>query len=64
MVKILEDLNPEDHFGIIVFDHGVESWKDSLSKATKENVAEAIVYSKAITDRGCKRNKNTYTFSW
>lgn len=63
MIKILEDLDPEDHFGIIAFDHLMESWKSSLSRATKKNVSEAMAYVKAINSRGCKQNKNNYMFN-
>lgn len=63
MIKILEDLDPEDHFGIIVFDHGLDSWKNSLSRATKENITEAMAYVKAIRDRGCKKKENNYIFN-
>uniref|UniRef100_H3D0L8 Inter-alpha-trypsin inhibitor heavy chain H3 n=1 Tax=Tetraodon nigroviridis TaxID=99883 RepID=H3D0L8_TETNG len=52
MLKILEDLDPEDHFGIILFDHRIQFWNTSLSKATKENIDEAMVYVKAIQSYG------------
>lgn len=54
MIKILEDLHPEDHFGIIQFDSSVDSWRNSLSRATEENISEAMAYVKKIADRGCK----------
>lgn len=63
MVKILEDLHPEDYFGIITFDHTLASWKSSLSRATKENIDEALVFVKAIKDYGGKQNKNNYRFN-
>lgn len=54
MLEILKDLDTEDHFGIIIFDHRVESWKNSLSKATEENISEAMAYVTTIKDYGCK----------
>lgn len=63
MIKILKDLYSEDHFGIITFDHNLDSWKSSLSRATKENISEAIVYVKAIRDLGGKQNKNNYMYN-
>ncbi|XP_056885568.1 inter-alpha-trypsin inhibitor heavy chain H3-like isoform X1 [Takifugu flavidus] len=44
MIKILADLHPEDHFGIIQFDSSVDSWRNSLSRATEENISEAMTY--------------------
>uniref|UniRef100_H2S045 Inter-alpha-trypsin inhibitor heavy chain H3 n=1 Tax=Takifugu rubripes TaxID=31033 RepID=H2S045_TAKRU len=52
MIKILEDLHPEDHFGIIQFDHSVDSWRNSLSLATEENISEAMAYVKKIAENG------------
>ncbi|TWW61761.1 Inter-alpha-trypsin inhibitor heavy chain H3 [Takifugu flavidus] len=52
MIKILEDLHPEDHFGIIQFDSSVDSWRNTLSRATEENISEAMAYVKKIADRG------------
>eukprot|EP00066_Takifugu_rubripes_P023189 XP_011612455.1 PREDICTED: inter-alpha-trypsin inhibitor heavy chain H3-like [Takifugu rubripes] len=51
MIKILEDLHPEDHFGIIQFDSSVDSWRNSLSLATEENISEAMAYVKKIAHR-------------
>lgn len=62
MIKILEDLHPEDHFGIIQFDSSVDSWRNSLSPATEENISEAMAYVKTIRDRGCKRNRYCLMF--
>lgn len=58
MVKILEDLHSEDHFGIIAFDGSVESWRPLLNQAIKENISEAKVYAKNIEAGGCKQNCN------
>uniref|UniRef100_A0A8D3AIF0 Inter-alpha-trypsin inhibitor heavy chain H3 n=1 Tax=Scophthalmus maximus TaxID=52904 RepID=A0A8D3AIF0_SCOMX len=52
MLKILKDLHEEDYFALIQFDHNINSWKDSLTKATKENVAEAMIYVERIRDSG------------
>ncbi|XP_023155124.1 inter-alpha-trypsin inhibitor heavy chain H3a [Amphiprion ocellaris] len=52
MLAILKDLHEEDHFALIPFDSSIEPWKESLIKATKENVAEAMAYVKKINDRG------------
>lgn len=57
MIKILKDLDPEDHFGIIIFDHTVDLWKESLSRATKESISEAVNFVNTIRDRGCEQNK-------
>lgn len=62
MIKILEDLHPEDFFGIIQFDSSLDSWRNSLSPATEENISEAMAYVKNIRDRGCKRNSNCLVF--
>lgn len=56
MIKILEDLHPEDHFGIITFDSSVGSWRTLVNQATKENISEAMVYAKNILASGCKQN--------
>lgn len=52
---ILKDLHEEDHFAIVVFDTTVSEWRETLTKATKENIAKANEYVKKIKDRGCKR---------
>uniref|UniRef100_A0A8C6PP09 Inter-alpha-trypsin inhibitor heavy chain H3 n=1 Tax=Nothobranchius furzeri TaxID=105023 RepID=A0A8C6PP09_NOTFU len=44
MLAILQDLHQEDYFAVILFDNVVNCWKESLTKATKENVAEAMEY--------------------
>lgn len=55
MTVILKDLHHDDHFGIILFDGKVVHWNPSLTKATEENVAEAITYVKKIKDKGCEK---------
>ncbi|XP_028261033.1 inter-alpha-trypsin inhibitor heavy chain H3a isoform X2 [Parambassis ranga] len=52
LLEILKDLDEEDHFAIIQFDSDIESWKESLTKATKENVAAGMDYAGNIKDRG------------
>ncbi|KAF7208196.1 inter-alpha-trypsin inhibitor heavy chain 3 [Nothobranchius furzeri] len=52
MLAILQDLHQEDYFAVILFDNVVNCWKESLTKATKENVAEAMEYVKGIRDEG------------
>uniref|UniRef100_A0A096LWR8 Inter-alpha-trypsin inhibitor heavy chain H3 n=1 Tax=Poecilia formosa TaxID=48698 RepID=A0A096LWR8_POEFO len=52
LVAILEDLHEDDHFALIQFDSAILSWKESLTKATKENVAEAKNYARSIRDNG------------
>ncbi|CAL8336642.1 unnamed protein product [Merluccius merluccius] len=52
MLAILQDLHPEDHFGLIQFDHRIVQWKDSLTKATSINVQKAMQYVKKIHDDG------------
>ncbi|KAJ3602961.1 hypothetical protein NHX12_030705 [Muraenolepis orangiensis] len=52
MLAILQDLHHEDHFGLIQFDNNVLQWKDSLTKATTENVKEAMMYVMTIRHKG------------
>ncbi|CAK6984457.1 inter-alpha-trypsin inhibitor heavy chain H3-like, partial [Scomber scombrus] len=52
LLAILQDLHEEDHFALIQFDDTISHWKESLTKATKENVAEAMVYVRSIRDNG------------
>ncbi|XP_035799325.2 inter-alpha-trypsin inhibitor heavy chain H3-like isoform X2 [Amphiprion ocellaris] len=52
MTAILKDLHKEDHFAIILFDDEIVSWKDFLTKATEENVSEAIRYVSRLTEEG------------
>uniref|UniRef100_A0A665UV28 Inter-alpha-trypsin inhibitor heavy chain H3 n=1 Tax=Echeneis naucrates TaxID=173247 RepID=A0A665UV28_ECHNA len=52
MVAILRDLHEEDHFAIILFDSDITLWKDVLTKATKENVADAISYIRTLKEKG------------
>ncbi|XP_045931307.1 inter-alpha-trypsin inhibitor heavy chain H3-like isoform X1 [Micropterus dolomieu] len=52
LLVILKDLHEDDHFALIQFDHNIDSWKDSLTKATQENLSEAMVYVQKIKDLG------------
>ncbi|XP_053172311.1 inter-alpha-trypsin inhibitor heavy chain H3-like [Scomber japonicus] len=52
LLAILQDLHEEDHFALIQFDHTISPWKESLTKATKENVADAMVYVRGIRQDG------------
>ncbi|TSV54872.1 Inter-alpha-trypsin inhibitor heavy chain H3 [Bagarius yarrelli] len=51
LLTILDDLYEEDHFGLVIFDDVIESWRPTLHKATKENVKEAKKYVSSITAR-------------
>uniref|UniRef100_A0A3P9BYI0 Inter-alpha-trypsin inhibitor heavy chain H3 n=1 Tax=Maylandia zebra TaxID=106582 RepID=A0A3P9BYI0_9CICH len=42
MLAILQQVHEDDHFAIILFDSVIETWKDSLTKATKENITEGF----------------------
>ncbi|XP_044307461.1 inter-alpha-trypsin inhibitor heavy chain H4-like isoform X2 [Varanus komodoensis] len=52
MKKILEDLNPEDHFNFVVFSRDVDKWQQHLLKATEENVEQAKLYVETIRAQG------------
>ena len=52
MLAIIKDLDEEDYFALIQFDDEIDPWKESLTKATEENVAEAMAYVRKITARG------------
>uniref|UniRef100_A0A8C5BPN4 Inter-alpha-trypsin inhibitor heavy chain H3 n=1 Tax=Gadus morhua TaxID=8049 RepID=A0A8C5BPN4_GADMO len=52
MESILSDVHPEDYFGIILFDRSIDLWKESLTKATEENVDEAIQFVRQINPTG------------
>lgn len=55
LLKILQDLRPEDHFGFITFNNKVVEWKSSLLPATQENVASAAALVQTLTARGGTR---------
>lgn len=55
MTAILKDLHREDHFALIKFESSILAWKDTLVKATRGNVSEAITYVKRIKYKGGQR---------
>ncbi|XP_059184467.1 inter-alpha-trypsin inhibitor heavy chain H3-like isoform X2 [Centropristis striata] len=52
LLAILNDLHEEDHFALILFDDKIISWRESLTKATKENVKEGMDYVRRIRESG------------
>ncbi|XP_053932521.1 inter-alpha-trypsin inhibitor heavy chain H4 [Cuculus canorus] len=52
LLKVLQDLRPEDHFGFITFNNKVVEWKSSLLQATAENVASAAGFVQTISASG------------
>ncbi|KAM3622529.1 uncharacterized protein V6R79_026316 [Siganus canaliculatus] len=52
MLVILQDLYEDDHFEILLFASQNQPWKNTLTKATKENVAEALEYARNIDLEG------------
>ncbi|KAL7843615.1 hypothetical protein AOLI_G00251270 [Acnodon oligacanthus] len=52
LLTILSDLNPEEHFGLIIFDHMNVKWRPSVSKAMQENVKVAKEFVKNIQAAG------------
>ncbi|EPQ10202.1 Inter-alpha-trypsin inhibitor heavy chain H4 [Myotis brandtii] len=52
LIKILEDLRPEDHFNLISFSSEASQWKPSLVPASTQNVEEAKKYANSIQARG------------
>lgn len=52
LLKILSDLDEDDHFGLITFDSDIDTWKRELLKATKQNLENAKSFVKEIRDRG------------
>ena len=52
MQTILSDLHEEDFFGLVVFSDKITTWRDSLSKATKQNVTDAKLFVANINDDG------------
>ncbi|XP_062325554.1 inter-alpha-trypsin inhibitor heavy chain H3a isoform X2 [Osmerus eperlanus] len=49
---ILSDLHEEDFFGLVMFDDKISTWRDSLSKATKQNVTDAKLFVANIREYG------------
>ncbi|XP_059384983.1 inter-alpha-trypsin inhibitor heavy chain H3-like [Carassius carassius] len=52
LLRILTDLDEDDHFGLITFDSEVSLWKRELLKATETNLENAKSFVKEIRDRG------------
>uniref|UniRef100_A0A673HRL0 Inter-alpha-trypsin inhibitor heavy chain H3-like n=1 Tax=Sinocyclocheilus rhinocerous TaxID=307959 RepID=A0A673HRL0_9TELE len=52
LLRILSDLDEDDHFGLITFDSEVNLWKRELLKATEANLKNAKSFVNEITDRG------------
>ncbi|XP_063796687.1 inter-alpha-trypsin inhibitor heavy chain H3-like isoform X3 [Pseudophryne corroboree] len=52
LLTILNDTSTYDYINFIQFDDKIEVWKDSLVKATPENIEEAKQYVNSITSRG------------
>ncbi|XP_075015330.1 inter-alpha-trypsin inhibitor heavy chain H4-like [Calonectris borealis] len=52
LLKILQDLRPEDHFSFITFNSKVAEWKSSLLQATAENVASAAGFVQTLSASG------------
>ncbi|XP_073500561.1 inter-alpha-trypsin inhibitor heavy chain H3-like [Phyllobates terribilis] len=52
LLRILNDTSEQDHFNFILFDHTIILWKESLLKATPENLKEARKFVKSITTSG------------
>ncbi|XP_062390999.1 inter-alpha-trypsin inhibitor heavy chain H3-like isoform X1 [Sardina pilchardus] len=52
LLKILGDLDEDDHFGLICFDDKISPWKQKLLRATQQNLDKAKKIVTTITDRG------------
>ncbi|XP_061076402.1 inter-alpha-trypsin inhibitor heavy chain H3-like isoform X4 [Conger conger] len=52
LLKILEDIPEEDHFGLITFDNQVFPWKNDLVPANSDYLSPARTFVKNIRDRG------------
>ncbi|XP_044532516.1 inter-alpha-trypsin inhibitor heavy chain H4-like [Gracilinanus agilis] len=52
LVKILDDLNPEDQFNLVIFNGRVTQWKPSLLQASTEHVEEAKKFARSIQADG------------
>ncbi|NXG19916.1 ITIH3 inhibitor, partial [Grallaria varia] len=52
LLKILDDIKEEDFFNFILFNTDVSTWKETLIKATPENVDEARVFVRNIDTMG------------
>ncbi|XP_069793289.1 inter-alpha-trypsin inhibitor heavy chain H3-like [Narcine bancroftii] len=52
LLKILSDMDANDHFAIIIFDHAFSMWENVLVQATPNNVNKAKKYVKNIRSAG------------
>ncbi|XP_049633670.1 inter-alpha-trypsin inhibitor heavy chain H3 [Suncus etruscus] len=52
LLKILEDMRPEDYLNFILFSTNVHVWKDHLVQATPENIKEARDFVTNISPQG------------
>ncbi|XP_074054313.1 inter-alpha-trypsin inhibitor heavy chain H4-like [Macrotis lagotis] len=52
LIKILDDLKPEDQFNLVIFDGHVVEWKPMLLQASSENVEEAKLFASHIKAMG------------
>ncbi|XP_074470737.1 inter-alpha-trypsin inhibitor heavy chain H3-like [Sebastes fasciatus] len=52
LLLILQDLHVDDHFALVQFDSVIAVWRESLSKATEENVSEGMDYVRRIDASG------------
>lgn len=48
LIRAIEELTPETEFAIMLFETGVQSWRDKLLPATPENKLTAIEFVKRI----------------
>uniref|UniRef100_A0A3B3ZXC8 Inter-alpha-trypsin inhibitor heavy chain H3 n=1 Tax=Periophthalmus magnuspinnatus TaxID=409849 RepID=A0A3B3ZXC8_9GOBI len=58
MLEILQDLQEQDHFGIITFDHQIMPWQPTMQQATNQTVEEAKRFIRTISDNGGTTNIN------
>lgn len=52
LLKILDDIKEDDHFNFILFGSDVHIWKETLIKATPENLDEARKFVRSIDTEG------------
>ncbi|XP_076119294.1 inter-alpha-trypsin inhibitor heavy chain H3-like isoform X2 [Alosa pseudoharengus] len=52
LLKILGDLDGDDHFGLICFDDQISPWKRELLRATQRNLDKAKEFVRIIKDQG------------
>ncbi|XP_053325531.1 inter-alpha-trypsin inhibitor heavy chain H3-like [Spea bombifrons] len=52
LLEILKDVKESDHINFISFDSAIDLWKDSMVKATLQNVEEARNFVRNLTPRG------------